>query len=327
MGAVQAQDYPGALWAVGLRVKNATVEDIEQAIADRKIVRTWPLRRTLHFVAPTDVRWILHYVTPRAIANSRWLFQQFELDDIALGYCTELVTKALQDGKRLTRPEIYKVLEAGGIATTNLRGLHILVWLAQKSIICFGGRDGKQHTFVLIDEWVPQGRMPERDEALAELAGRYFTSHGPASLQDFIWWSGLTTAEARAAVELAKSRLAQETIDGQTYWLSASLSSATEPSPTAHLLPAYDEYTVAYKDRSAVLNPLYAKQKNAGNGIFFPTIVIDGQIVGTWKPAFKKDSIVITLNYFAKLNEAQSRAVAKAANDYGKFFGAPVVVS
>jgi hypothetical protein len=169
--------------------------------------------------------------------------------------------------------------------------------------------------------------MLERDEALAELAGRYFTSHGPASLQDFIWWSGLTTAEARAAVELAKSRLAQETIDGQTYWLSASLSSATEPSPTAHLLPPYDEYTVAYKDRSAVLNPLYAKQKNAGNGIFFPIIVVDGQIVGTWKPVFKKESIVITLNYFAKLNKAQTRAVAKAANDYGKFFGAPVVVS
>lgn len=327
MGAIQAQDYMGALWAVGLRIKNAIVEDIEQAIADRKIVRTWPLRRTLHFVAPTDVRWILRYVTPRAIANSRWLFQQFELDDIALGHCTKSVTKALQGGNRLTRPEIYKVLEAGGIATANQRGLHILVWLAQKGVICFGGRDGKQHTFVLLDEWVPEGRMPERDEALAELAGRYFTSHGPACLQDFIWWSGLTTAEARAAIEMAKSRLAQETINGQTYWLSASLSSAKEPSPTAHLLPAYDEYTVAYKDRSAVLNPLYAKQKSAGNGIFFPTIVVDGQIVGTWKPVFKKDSLVITPSYFAKLNKSQSRAAQEAASDYGKFFGATALLS
>ena len=326
MGAVQAQDYTGALWAVGRRTKNATVEGIEQAIADRKIVRTWPLRRTLHFVAPDDVRWILKLLMPRVIANSRWLFQQLELDDVTLGRCTKLVTKSLQGGKRLTRPTIYKILEAGGIATANQRGLHIIVWLAQNGVICFGGRDGKQHTVVLLDEWVPQGKMLEREEALAELARRYFTSHGPATLQDFIWWSGLTTAEAKAAVDMAKSRLTQEHIGGQTYWLSAALSGEKEPSPTAHLLPSYDEYTVAYKDRSAVLNPLYAKLPNAGNGIFYPTIVVDGQIVGTWKPAFKKESVVITPNYFAKLNKAQSRTVAEAACRYGNFFGVSVVL-
>src|SRR5215813_4883877 len=159
MGAVQAQDYPGALWAVGLRARNATVEDIEQAIADRKIVRTWPMRRTLHFVAPADVRWILKLMTPRVIANSRWLFQQLDLDDTTLGYCTELVTKVLQGGKQLARPAIYKILEAGGVTTANQRGLHILVWLAQNGIICFGTREGKQRTVVLLDEWVPEGKM------------------------------------------------------------------------------------------------------------------------------------------------------------------------
>ena len=261
------------------------------------------------------------------MANSRWLFQQFDLDDAALGHCTELVTKALQGGKCLTRQAMYTVLEAGGVATANQRGLHILVWLAQKGIICFGGRDGKQHTFVLLDDWVPAAKILEREEALAELARRYFTSHGPATLQDFMWWSGLTKADAKAGIEMAKSHLVEEVIASQTYWLPASLSLEKKASPTVHLLPSSDEYTVAYKDRSAVLNPLYAKQANSGNGIFFPTIVVNGQIVGIWKRVLKKDSLVITPSYFAKLNKTQTRAVAEAASDYGEFFGVSVVLS
>jgi hypothetical protein len=162
---------------------------------------------------------------------------------------------------------------------------------------------------------------------LAELARRYFTSHGPATLQDFIWWSGLTTADARAGLEMAKPRLAQENINGQTYWLPASMPAAKDASPTAYLLPAYDEYTVAYKDRSAVLNPLCAKLANSGNGIFFPTIVVDGQVVGTWKRALKKGAVVITPSPFAKLNGAATRAFAAAASRYGEFLGASVVLS
>jgi hypothetical protein len=195
-------------------------------------------------------------------------------------------------------------------------------------VICFGARAGKQQTFALLDEWIPEAKMLERDAALAELAQRYFTSHGPATLQDFAWWSGLTVADARAGLEMVKARLQQETLAGQTYWLASSspvVPVKQDKSPTAYLLPTYDEYTVAYRDRSAVLDPLYAKQ--AGNGIFGPPIVVDGQVVGIWKRTLKRDSVVITPRYFTELSKAQTRAVTAAASRYGEFLDATVVLS
>jgi hypothetical protein len=327
LGAVQAQDYLGALWAVGLRTRNANEENVERAIADKSIIRTWPMRGTLHFVAAADVRWMLDLLTPRTIALSEWRHKQLELDDRILTRIKDLFVGALLGGKQLPRDAMYRLLEAAHISTTGGRGIHILVRLSQEGLICFGAREGKQQTFALLDEWAPKARKMARDEALAELAKRYFTSHGPATLQDFVWWSGLRTADARAGLEMAKSHLAQHANDGQTYWFDSSMRTAKDASPTAYLLPAYDEYTVAYKDRSAVLNPLYGKQKNTGNGIFFPTIVVDGQVVGTWKRTLKKSEVVITPGPFARLNEAETRAFAVAASRYGEFLDQAVVLS
>ena len=164
----------------------------------------------------------------------------------------------LQGGNQLVRAAMDAVLEAGGISTANQRGLHILSRLAQEGFICFGTRAGKQQTFALLDECVPAPRALERDEALAELARRYFTSHGPATLQDFVWWSGLTVADAKAGLAMAQPQLVQAVSGGQSYWLASSMPTAKAASPTAYLLPAYDEYTIAYKDRSAVLSPSHA---------------------------------------------------------------------
>ena len=321
MGAVQAQDYLGALWAVGLRTRDANEEDVKKAIADKTIVRTWPMRGTLHFVAAADVRWMLDLLTPRIIAGSEWRDKQLELNDRIFARSKELFVSALEGGKQLPRDAMYGLLEAAHISTTGGRGLHILSRLAQEGVICFGAREGKQQTFALLDEWAPKARKLARDEALAELARRYFTSHGPASLQDFAWWSGLKTADARAGLEMVKQHLVQEVSDGQTYWLDSSMPTPKDGSPTAYLLPAFDEYTVAYKDRSAVLNPSYTKQVYAGNGIFYPAIVIDGQIVGTWKRTLKRSAVVITPSPFARLNEAETRAFAVAASRYGEFLG------
>jgi len=323
LGAVQAQDYLGALWAVGLRMRNAFEADIERALADGTIIRTWPMRGTLHFVAGADVRWMLELLTPRIVAGAaRRLRRQAGLDEATFSRSQELFARALQGGQRLTRNAMYKVLEADGISTAGQRGLHILWRLAQDGFICFGAREGKQQTFALLDEWAPRQSRMAREEALAELAGRYFTSHGPATLQDFAWWSGLTTADARDGLEMAKRRLAPETINGQTYWLASSTPAAKDAAPIAYLLPAYDEYTVAYKDRSAALNPDYAKHANYGHGIFNPTIVVDGQIVGTWKRTLKKDALAITATPFAKLKRAETHAFTEAANHYGKFLDA-----
>jgi len=327
LGAVQAQGYLGALWAVGLRTRNAVEADIEQALTNRTIIRTWPMRGTLHFVAAADAHWMLELLTPRIVANNaQRLLQHFGLDEATFARSKELFENALEGGKQLTRNAMYKVLEAGGITTAGGRGLHILWRVAQDGLICFGARKGKQQTFALLDEWAPKAKRMTRDEALAELARRYFSSHGPATLQDFAWWSGLTTADARAGLEMAERFLVPEPSDGQTYWLASSTPVTKDSSPTAHLLPAYDEYTVAYKDRSAALNPEYAKHANYGHGIFNPTIVVDGQVVGTWKRTVKKDALIITPSPFTKLKRAETRAIAEVANRYGKFLGASVIL-
>lgn len=329
MGAVQAQDYLGALWALGIRTKGAREEAIEQAIADRTVVRTWPMRGTLHFVAPADIRWMLALLTPRVIAGQRGRHRQLALDQAVFDRSRDLLTRVLEGGRQLTRDALYEILEAAGISTAGQRGIHILARLAQDGLLCFAARQGKQQTFALLEEWVPPARTLERDEALAELAGRYFTSHGPATVQDFTWWSGLTVADAKRGIELAGERLDREAIDGQEYWLSAAEPgpgpAAGPPSPTAWLLPPFDEYTVAYKDRSAVLDPTLGKLMSI-NGIFYPVIVLDGRVAGTWKRTIKKGSVVITLSPFASLKKKELQAVAAAAERYGAFLGMPAVV-
>jgi hypothetical protein len=328
LGAVQAQDYLGALWAIGLRMQNATEAKVEQALANRTIIRTWPMRGTLHFVAAADVRWMLELLTPRVLAgNSRRLQQHFDLDEAVFARSREVFVRALQGGTQLSRTAMYQALEAAHISAAGQRGLHILWRLAQEGLVCFGAREGKQQTFVLLDEWAPNAKSMERDEALAELARRYFTSHGPATVQDFTWWSGLAATDALAGLEMVKPHLVQEVIDGQTYWLASSTPTAKDASPTAYLLPAYDEYTVAYKDRSAVLDPSYSRRADFGNSIFNPTIVIDGLVVGTWKRTLKKGSVVITPSPFTLLKKAEKHAFAIAARQYGAFLELPAVLA
>ncbi len=324
-GAVQAQDYPAAKWALGLRLPNISEQDVEQSIADRTNIRTWPMRGTLHFVATPDVRWMLGLLTPRVIVGSAGRYRQLELDESVFARSKELLCKALQGGKQLSRDAMYRVLEAGHVSTAGQRGYHILGHLAQEQLLCFGTHDGKQPTFVLLDEWAPQTRKLAREEALAELALRYFTSHGPATVQDFVWWSGLTVADARAGLEQVKAQLVQETIAGKTYWMSPSTSTGRSSSSLALLLPNYDEYLVAYQDRSAALARLKAKKVNPTPfEVLGHTMVIAGQVVGNWKRTFEKNSIAMTLEPFIKLTSPETEAFAKAANRFGKFWGMTV---
>jgi hypothetical protein len=327
LGAVQAQDYASGLWAVGLRLKAATQQTIEQAISNKEIVRTWPMRGTLHLVTAVDIRWLLALLTPRVLAGAAGRHKQLELDEAAFTRAESLFISALQGNRQLTRQEMMAVLEQGGITSSGQRGYHILWWAAQMGLICFGPRQGKQDTFVLLDEWLPDGKRLKREESLAELARRYFSGHGPATMQDFMWWSGLTAVDARNGLEMVEVQLAQEHLDGQTYWFSPSLSPPKAVSPTAHLLPAFDHYLLGYRDRSAVLDPAQAAKVVPGkNGVFKPIIVMDGRVVGIWKRMLRKTKVVIRFDPFAPLNPAQMEAAVTAAAPYGRFLGLPVEI-
>jgi hypothetical protein len=325
LGAVQAQDYPGALWAIGVRLPQATEAAVEQAIAQRRIVRTWPMRGTLHFVATADVRWMLALLTPRTIARSvRRLQRDYAITPSVMSRSRRALERALRDGRPVPRPAVYRALESARIETKSQRGLHILWRLSQEGVLCHGPRAEKQPTFVLLDAWVPPARPLDRSDALVELARRYFTSHGPATVQDFSWWSGLTASDARAGLEGIERRLTRVTTDGRTYWQSDHVP---RPKPKqAFLLPAYDEYCVAYRDRSGILAPSYAKRRDAGYGILSPTMVYGGQVVGTWQRTLTGGSIVVRIRPFARLEPGMRRAFAVAARRLGRFVGLPALL-
>ncbi len=329
LGAVQAQDYPGALWAVGLRMQHATEADIEDACADGTILRTHVMRPTWHFVTPADIRWMLALTAPRVNAVSAYAYRTLELDDALFARSNAVLAKALQGGKQLTRVELAITLQQGGIATDDLRRLTYLMMRAElDGIVCSGARRGKQFTYALLDERVPDAKTLERDEALAALTRRYFTGHGPATLHDYVWWSGLTTTDARRGLEMVKAQLTHEVVEGETYWFTASTPPANGLSQTAYLLPNFDEYTVGYRDRSAVFAASHTEKLDArGSILSHHAIVMDGRVVGTWKRAFKNSVVNIAPSPFTSLNGAETRALAAAAERYGTFVNLPVVVS
>jgi hypothetical protein len=316
MGAVQAQDYAGAKWAIGLRLQNTTDTAVDQAMADGSILRTHVLRPTWHFITPADARWMIELTAPRINAFSASRFRQLQLDSIVFKRSNDALAKALEGGKQLNREQVMSVLNEAGVATDDLRFIHLLMRAELDKVICSGGRQGKQFTYALFDDRVPNNTMP-KEEALAELARRYFISHGPATLHDFTWWSGLATAETKIALEIVKSELANIMIDGTEYWMSPNELTTSNKAPIAHLLPAFDEFAVAYKDRTATVNPKYLQQ--ARYVIFDPSIVVNNQVVGTWKRTVNKREIDITLNLFGKLNKIQLKAMEAAKKRYFKF--------
>jgi hypothetical protein len=320
MGAMQAQDYHQVVWAVGARMRAGTLAQVEQAIAEGRILRTWPQRGTIHWVTAEDAAWMVALSADRMIAKDARRLQQLELDQATIDRCGALFQKVLTGRRAVTRTALLEHLVANGIPVTGQRGYHILAHLGWRGLICIGPMQGKEQTFVLLDEWAGQQPRLTRDEARVELARRYFISHGPATVQDFAWWAGQTLTDARAGLEGAKAALISETVQGQVYWLAAAARPADPGS--CLLLPGFDEYLLGYTDRAAVLEPQHAaKVCPGGNGVFYPMIVIDGQIVGTWKRTLKKQTVVISRQSFTDLSPAQSSALEEAARRYAAFLG------
>jgi hypothetical protein len=324
LGTLQAQDYAAAKWAIGLRSHHVTDADVEQAFTDGKILRTHILRPTWHFVTPEDIRWLLKLTAPRVHALNAYKYRRLELHDTLLKRSHEVFIKALQGGNQLVRSELAEALGRAGISAKGSRLAYIVMHAELEGTICSGGRRGKQFTYALLEERAPRAKSLEKDEALSELVKRYFSSHGPATVQDFVWWSGLTVSETKVGLESMKSHLIQETIEGQTYWFSLNTKSAT--STHVHLLPWFDEFLVAYKDRSAALSLANTKDVNTGGGMLNPTLVSRGRVIGTWKNVVKKDKVTLNMVPFRPLQKAEKHSLAVAAERYGKFLGKTIMI-
>ena len=326
MGAMQAQDYAGAKWAIGLRLPGSHEADIEQAVRDRKILRTWPQRGTIHFVTPEEVRWRLNLSTPRILSGAKRRHENLALTPAIFQQALELFHGALSGDKQLSRPDMMAVLEHAGITTAGQRGYHILWYLSQTGHLCFGPLEGKQATFALLDEWVPPADDIPREEALRRLTETYFCSHGPATVHDLMWWSGLTAKSIKTGLDLSKGLTCEE-VDGKIYWMSEDLPATTLPVPSAYVLPGFDELLLGYKDRTASLDREHLTHViPGGNGVFSHTLVIDGKIEGIWKRTLKRDHIAVELSLFRSLSSGQNDAAERAFTSYGKFMGLPVVI-
>jgi hypothetical protein len=269
---------------------------------------------------------MLDLTAPRVKTAMAHMDRQLGLDKSVLKKSNAALKKALQENQQLTRSELAPILKKAGIAVDGYRMGQLMGHAELDQVVCSGGRKGKQFTYALLEERAPQARRLERDEALAELTRRYFRSHGPATLQDFVWWSGLTTTYARKGMEAVKPEFEQETIADQTYWFSAS-TSAKNLSDSSYLLPSYDEYTVGYRDRSAIFDPAHIDKLSAfRESILTQVIVINGQISGTWKRTPKKKEVLIELAPFTVLTKEQNQAVIAAAQRYGEFLQLPLVL-
>jgi hypothetical protein len=319
LGAVQSQDFPAAKWALALRIKNPSIADIENDFNAGKILRTHVMRPTWHFVLPEDIRWMVVLTAPRVKKVLASYDRRLELDEKLLSRCNKIFIKALEGGKNLTRSELADELEKHKIMARTQRLAHILAYSELDAILCSGPRRGKQFTYALLEERAPSARKLDHDEALATLAQKYFTSHGPAQVKDFSWWSGLSTKDSNEALAMIKSKLIQETVNDKTYWMTAK-SGNQSIRTNAFLLSIYDEYTIAYRDRSDLSSERYVEKLIRMGNALTAVIVIDGQIAGTWKRKVDKGKAEVSTNLFRKLNKAEQIALQKAETSYKNFF-------
>jgi hypothetical protein len=323
-GAVQAQDFAGAKWAVSLRTNSLADALVEQAYNDGTILRTHILRPTWHFVTPQDIRWMLMLTAPRVHKINATMYRKLQLDDAVFAKSHAVLEKALQGGKAMTRAELAGVFEQAGIDSSDLRLTYLVMQAELEGLICSGQMKGKQFTYCLLSERAPNARILDEEEALAELTLRYFMSHGPATAKDFSLWSGLTLAQVRAGLELVKSDLIHETIVQHTYWRSPASAPHTI-EPTVYLLPNYDEYGVGYADRSAIVDKSDETHPDVRGPVALNNIIVmNGKAVGLWKRIVKKRVVTLNFQLFEPISNTQREALIITARRYGDFLGLPV---
>jgi hypothetical protein len=323
--AVQSQDYAGAKWAVGQRTREVRDADLDRLFDNGAILRTHVMRPTWHFVLPEDVRWLLDLTAPRVKAILAHYDRRLGVDAPLLARSHAVVERALGDGAHLTRSELAACLERAGVEARGQRLGHLVSHAELDALITSGARRGPRFTYALLAERAPHSRRLDREEALAELTLRYFTGHGPAQAQDFAWWSGLTLAEVRRGLALVGSALARESIGGNEYWSSRDVAPLSIGAPVLHLLPNFDEFLVAYRDRSAALDP--ARQPETATASFGSilanVVLVNGQVRTGWKRRVEGGRLVVELGTLDGWDGTERGLLERAASDLARFLGVP----
>lgn len=330
LGAVQSQDYPAAKWALGQRVAGAVEADLDRLFDEGAILRTHILRPTWHFVLPEDIRWMQELTSPRVLSGLRGRHRQLELDEWTMARALELFGEAVSGHNHLTRPELAEVLAAAGISPDGQRMPHLLAVAEHANVLTSGPRRGRQFTYALLEERVPAARPRDGDEALREMVVCYFTSRGPAQVQDLVWWSGLSAAQTRRGLEMARDSLERVVIEEREYWAWPDGTKAAQTA-VAHLLPNFDEYTVGYRDRTAILDPAYPFEPSAFayfheatpmGGLLSNIVTFDGRLRGPWsRTLLGTDRVRVEVRPLATLPAGEAAAVDAARERYARFLG------
>jgi hypothetical protein len=324
MGAIQAQEYAMAKWAIGLRLKEVHDSDVELAFNEGRILRTHLLRPTWHFVSPADIRWITQLTAPGIHALSAYMIRQLELDERTLKKSNKIIAKSLEGGQHLIRTELQKILKRNKVEADGLRMGYMMMRAELDGIACSGPRIGKQFSYALLDERAPlpsRSKKYDREDAVTKLARIYFSSRGPATLYDFSNWSGLSITDSKAATENIRADFNHERNGKTELFFGDSLRKAGTKILSTFLMPDYDEYGMAYKDRSALIDPKIKMHfQRDGSTAYNRWIVVEGKIAGTWKKVEKRKCLDADLTIFGKLPASKSKLVINANERYKTFF-------
>jgi hypothetical protein len=331
-GAMQAQDAGSAAWSFGVRLPALSAVELDAALERGEAIRTWPMRGTIHYVPPRDAHWMLDLMGARLLAGAAKRRAILGLSDEAAEAGVEVLGTALAGGKRLTRAQCLDALRDAGLDFSGQLGYHIIWYASQRGVTCFAPSPAGEQVFMLLDECVPEPNRPDRDEALATIATRYFRSHGPTTRQDFAGWTGLAMADCRRGIAAAGDALAPVTVDGAQMYADPAL---IETAPVgarrgrrgrvALALPGFDEYMLGFKDRTLMVDAEHMAAIIPGrNGVFQPTVVLDGRVVGTWRRKLKRAAVAVTVTPLSELSRADRDAVEAAFAPYGRYVGLPV---
>jgi len=319
MGAMQAQDYNQAKWAIGIQLPHLTGDQIESTFNTGEILRAHLMRPTWHFVSADDIYWMLELTAPqiKAVLNSR--HRLLELTEIGVRKSQEVIEKALSTKNSMTREELLDELRKADIPTDLQRASHFMLMAEIDGLICSGVIKGKKQTYALLSGRVPKKLIMLKEETLAKLTKSYFSSHGPATLPDFVWWSGLSVSDARRGLEMIKPGMNSDSTSSETYWYDNPMVHSRTLPNSVYLLPTFDEFLISYKNRSAVITAEDHKKAISDNGIFRLFVFVNGQINGLWKRTFKKGIVIVETEYFRPHNITEEHLIDDAVDSFGYF--------